>query len=95
MTSKISELAHLSALADSAVLRVQVWAALAVDVPVTQQERKRELCSELLRRSSAAHAPAAPRLALSSTRVNLHQVLPPALVHRPGAACLLHAQASA
>lgn len=33
------------------------------------------LCSELLRRCFAAHAPASPRLELSADRINLHQVL--------------------
>ena len=61
------------------VLCPQVWALLAVDIPVTQQERRRTLCSDLLRRCFAAHAPARPRLELSADRINLHQVSQPSL----------------
>ena len=58
---------------------LQVWALLAVDIPVAQQEHRRVLCSKLLRRCFAAHAPASPRLELSADRINLHQVLQPCI----------------
>ena len=54
---------------------LQVWATLAVDVPVAQQERKRDLCSEQLRMCYATHAPLVPCLELSCASVILHQVL--------------------
>ena len=59
---------------DSFMVRLQVWALLAVDIPVTQQERRRTICSELLRQCFAAHAPARPRLELCTDCINLHQV---------------------
>lgn len=54
---------------------LQVWATLAVDVPVAQQERKRALCSDQLRMCYATHAPLVPCLELSCASVILHQVL--------------------
>ncbi|KAK9832480.1 hypothetical protein WJX81_000147 [Elliptochloris bilobata] len=51
-----------------------VWAVLAVDIPVTQQELRRRLCSELLQRCVAAHVPPRPRLELSNKTINLRQV---------------------
>ena len=46
------------------------------------------LCSELLRRCFAAHAPASPRLELSADRINLHQVLQPCLKATVAETCL-------
>ena len=54
-----------------------VWALLALDVPVTNQEKKRRMCSHILKHSSAAErAPDRPTLQLSSDTVQLSQVRP-------------------
>lgn len=52
-----------------------VWAVLALDVPVTNQEKKRRMCSHILKHTAAqGQAPASPALQLSSDTVNLSQV---------------------
>ena len=52
-----------------------VWALLALDVPVTNQEKKRRMCSHILKHTAAqGQAPASPALQLSSDTVSLSQV---------------------
>ncbi|KAL0054630.1 hypothetical protein WJX82_000216 [Trebouxia sp. C0006] len=51
-----------------------VWALLALDVPVTNQEKKRRMCSHILKHTAAqGQAPASPALQLSSDTVSLSQ----------------------
>ena len=51
-----------------------VWALLALDVPVTNQEKKRRMCSHILKHTAQGQAPASPALQLSSDTVSLSQV---------------------
>ena len=52
-----------------------VWALLALDVPVTNQEKKRRMCSHILKQSAAqGQAPDCPALQLSCDSVQLNQV---------------------
>lgn len=52
-----------------------VWALLALDVPVTNQEKKRRMCSHILKHTAAqGQAPGSPALQLSSDSVSLSQV---------------------
>ncbi len=52
-----------------------VWALLALDVPVTSQDKKRRMCSHILKHTAAqGQAPASPALQLSSDTVSLSQV---------------------
>lgn len=52
-----------------------VWALLALDVPVTNQEKKRRMCSHILKRAAnQGQAPERPALQVSCDSVQLKQV---------------------
>ena len=52
-----------------------VWALLALDVPVTNQEKKRRMCSHILKQTIAqGQAPDRPALQASCYSVQLNQV---------------------
>lgn len=53
-----------------------VWAILALDVPVTDQQKKRRMCSHILKHSLAQETAAAgkPALQMSCETVRLSQV---------------------
>ena len=52
-----------------------VWALLALDVPVTNQEKKRRMCSHILKQTAAqGQAPDRPALQASCDSVQLNQV---------------------
>ena len=55
-----------------------VWALLALDVPVTDQEKKRRMCSHIMKQHAAQAQPSEqPALQLSSDSVELSQVCLP------------------
>ena len=69
-----------------------VWALLALDVPVTNQEKKRRMCSHILKHTAAqGQAPSGPALQLSSDSVKLNQVLSTSQLHSALLARSLHA----
>lgn len=52
-----------------------VWALLALDVPVTNQEKKRRMCSHILKQAAAqGQAPDCPALQASCDSIQLNQV---------------------
>ena len=52
-----------------------VWALLALDVPVTNQEKKRRMCSHILKQAAAqGQSLDRPALQLSCDSVQLNQV---------------------
>lgn len=52
-----------------------VWALLAVDLPVTNQEKKRRMCSHILKQTAAqGQAAERPALQLSCESVQLNKV---------------------
>ena len=52
-----------------------VWALLALDVPVTNQEKKRRMCSHILKQAAAqGQAPDRPGLQASCDSIQLNQV---------------------
>ena len=52
-----------------------VWALLALDVPVTNQEKKRRMCSHILKQAAnQGQAPERPALQVSRDSVQLKQV---------------------
>ena len=52
-----------------------VWALLALDVPVTNQEKKRRMCSHILKQTAAqGRGPDCPALQASCDTVQLNQV---------------------
>lgn len=52
-----------------------VWALLALEVPVTNQEKKRRMCSHILKQTAAqGQAPDRPVLQASCDSVQLNQV---------------------
>ncbi|KAK9805177.1 hypothetical protein WJX72_003678 [[Myrmecia] bisecta] len=51
-----------------------VWASLAADMPVTNQDKKRRICSHLLKAVAAKSTPATPSVELSASLVTLSQI---------------------